>query len=147
MPDLLAHTAVARLVVLPARDPVRVLLVLFGSVLPDLASKTIEMFVVSPIYTAIPSHSLPGTFLQAFAISFFFSESIRPAAFRDILLGEILHVALDLLKTSATVGYLFLYPFTTRGFEAGLIHSEDSVYLAPLFLLILLLPWRTRDAR
>ena len=145
MSDLLAHIAVSRLAAGRVRNRTIVLLVLVGTALPDVVAKTLLLVVDASWITTLPTHSIAGIVLMAFGASFLIEERIRAAAFLALLAGESLHVALDSLKHSLTGATYLLLPFSSRGYEAGLFASEDSLYVAPLAIAILLFfAWRDR---
>lgn len=99
------------------------------------------------LYVWGPLHMPLGILLSSYALSFLFVEAGRRAAFRDLLGGGLLHVAVDLLQRHFGVGYLLLFPFSTWDFELAWIGSEDTVRIVPFLVPITAVVARWRWGR
>jgi hypothetical protein len=86
------------------------------------------------IYLWGPLHMPVGIVLGSAMLAYLFAEAERPAAFRALVGGGLLHLALDVLQRHLGVGYLLLYPFSTWDWEAAVIGSEDTVRALPVVL-------------
>ena len=75
-----------------------------------------------------------GIVLGSAMLAYLFAEAERPAAFRALVGGGLLHMALDVLQRHLGVGYLLFYPFSTWDWEAAVIGSEDTVRALPVVL-------------
>jgi hypothetical protein len=96
------------------------------------------------IYLWTPLHLPVGVLIGSGLLAFFFPEAERKESFTALTGGGMLHLAVDLLQRHLGVGYLLLFPFSLWDFELGWIGSEDTVYLAPLLVLLTLLAIRAR---
>lgn len=137
MPDLLVHVAAARLAATPLRNPLLVLLVLLGTSLPDVVTKFLLEIVDTAYVDDTATHSLAGIVVLSYAFCFFLEERIRAMAFLALLAGAAVHVGLDSLKTTVSGGLRLFVPVSDCGCSAGLFGAEDSIYAAPVALLIL----------
>lgn len=157
MPDLVTHGALAFLIKGLSRGgsvPVFVL----GSILPDLASHVpaAALMVVDRrlfdlpsllIYAWYPLHLPLGVLLVCYLTALLFPQETRPRAFRELLLGSLIHLFLDLLQAHTGTGYMLFYPFLTADFEIGVMGSETSTMFAPLLIVLTSAVWRWRRGR
>lgn len=124
-----------------------------GALLPDLLSRvpTIGLTrlhdqhgwpIPEPlIYGWLPLHLPTGMLLSAALLAFLFPAAERPAVFRALLGGMVLHLGVDLLQDHYGVGYALLYPFSLWSWELGLMGSEDTVLLAPFLVGLTAFVW------
>ncbi len=142
MADLLTHWAAAQLPASLSRDRRIAALVVIGTFLPDLVSKGLYWVLQSGGDFTTPTHSLLGLALIAYGAALFVEERLRRPAFIALLVGGLVHVAVDLLKDNLGMGAAYLFqPFSTASYELGLIDSLNMILLVPLDLGILLLAW------
>lgn len=145
MADLLTHACAAVLVKAALRRPRMVATFVAGTCLPDLLGRVPPMALARArwdlpwipewaVYVFSPLHVPAGIAAAAYVASFAFSPEQRPGAFRNLLGGGMLHLAVDLLQRHFGVGYLLLFPFSTWDVELGLLGSEDTVLLVPFLL-------------
>lgn len=157
MPDLVTHLASALIPGVALRLD-RAALLAFGSVLPDLAGRAplMGLDLLTSAGVGIPwwvgaaigaLHQPVASGLLAAALSYTLPERDRPAGAAAILAGALLHIGLDALQDYGGYGHPLLFPLTTARFELGLFGPEDSVPLAPAFLLFAALLWAVRAAR
>jgi hypothetical protein len=152
--DGVTHLASAYLLRAPAGGrhvPVFVL----GAVLPDLVSRVPALAAEEAVRQGVPVpqalvwcwtplHLPAGILLVSLLLPFLFAEEERPAVCCALLGGGALHVALDLLQRHVGLGYLLLFPFSSRDFEVGLLGSEATVWAAPLLAAAAALLWGFR---
>ncbi len=142
MPDLLTHLAAARASGTLLRDRRLLAVFIFGSFLPDVASKTLYWAAWANRDFVEPTHSLFGLLPLCYLAALFVEESLRKPAFAALYAGTVLHVALDLVKDNLGAGSAALfYPFSTRGYELGWIDPENVVYFLPAAAAVLILAW------
>ncbi len=156
MADLITHSCTALLwkvatvgPVTPSssrwRLPPTLATFVLGTCLPDLLGRVPAMglLVASWQFPQIPSwtiyfwsvfHMPVGIALTSVIVAQCWRAGERAGAFRQLLGGGMLHVAVDLLQTHLGVGYLLLFPFSTWDYEMGLIGSEDTVKIVPVLL-------------
>jgi hypothetical protein len=158
MADLLTHACAAILVKAALRHPRMVPTFVAGTCLPDLLGRVPPMALARArwdlpwipewtVYVFAPLHVPAGIAAAAYLASFAFSPGRRPCAFRNLLGGGMLHLAVDLLQRHFGVGYLLLFPFSTTDLELGLLGSEDTVLLVPALVpaTIAIAFWRWRQ--
>jgi hypothetical protein len=126
-----------------------------GSLLPDLVSRVPaaaalfvnQHFFPVPafwVYFWNPFHLPLGILLTCCGVSFLFPQQRRATVLPQLLAAGALHLLLDVLQRHTGLGYMLLYPFSTRDFEVGIIGSEASVGLAPFLLILVAALWRWR---
>lgn len=146
MADLITHTCTA-LLWKAGTGGDRVAVFVAGTCFPDLLSRVPAMSLTwlrwsvpaIPewlIYLWGPIHMPAGIVTTAWLLSFLFPAAGRPAVFRNLLGGGLLHLAVDLLQRHFGVGYLLLFPFSQWDFEIGVIGSEDTVLIVPFLVPI-----------
>ncbi len=158
MADLVTHMATGFLVKAVTRKGHTATLVL-GTVLPDLVARAPglvfarlreggapipETFVHGPQVAHMPLGMLAlGTLL-----ALLFREKDRLEAWKNLVGGLFLHLALDLCQDHMGVGYMLFYPFSTHDFELGWFGSEATVLWAPWLapLSVALWWWRREGA-
>lgn len=142
MADLLTHWAAAQLPAAFSRDRRIAALVVIGTFLPDLASKGLYWVLKSGGDFTIPTHTLPGLAILSYGAALFVEERLRRPAFLALLVGGLVHVAVDLLKDNLGMGASHLFhPFSTASYELGLIDPLNVILLVPVDVGILLLAW------
>ncbi len=142
MVDLLTHYFSARI---PGGfigdDCARTTLAL-GVFLPDLVGKGIEAIPGMPHPAWAPAHSLVGIVLVSMTLAMLFSREFRFKAFTTLLIGQALHLALDVGKESMGSGSIFLLlPFSLDGYDLGFYTSQDVYWFLPANLLVLAALW------
>ena len=158
MADLITHGCIAFLAKAPtARAHVGTFVA--GTLLPDLVSRVPSSALsrigrtVSPIdptfiYWWDVLHLPVGMIVLAFTLAQLFPATARRAIFWNLLGGMLLHLAVDVLQSHLSSGYLLLWPLSTTGFELRWMGSEDSVFLVPFLAPLTWLVWRwTQPAR
>ncbi len=163
MPDLITHAGVGLLLRLPARRSPLVWFIV-GSCMPDIAARLPALslalasavfgFEISEVWldaTAMLHLPLPFLLL-CLLVALLLPISIRRVAFRNMALGGLVHLAIDLTQYHINGGYRVFYPFSMEMFELGWISNEASLdwlpYSAPLFALALLVKigWEKRQS-
>lgn len=149
MADLFSHFAAARLPAAFVRDPRVAALVILGTFLPDLAAKGLYWILRAPSDFVEPTHSLVGVVLLSYLACLFVEERLRRAGFLAILVGGLVHVAVDVLKHNLGMGAIrLLYPFSIAGQEVGILDPVNVVPLLPFDLVVLLIAgWIGRKVR
>jgi hypothetical protein len=155
--DLVTHACVAFLAKAPtARTHVATFVA--GTLIPDLVSRVPSSALswigrtVSPIdptfiYWWDVLHLPVGMLALAFTLAQLFPATARRAVFWNLLGGMLLHLAVDLLQSHLSSGYLLLWPFSTAGFELRWMGSEDSVFLVPFLVPVTFAVWRWTQPR
>lgn len=137
MPDLVTHVAAGYVVALPfwKRTSARVLFFL-GTVLPDLATRPLNIFLPGAGRFTEPLHSPVGyTVLCWFAAQLFAERGLRKTAFWMLFAGGFLHFAMDALQKHVAGGYTWLFPFSTVSYSWGLFWPEDGLAWLPVWAL------------
>lgn len=154
MADLITHGCVAVLARLNSQSARWVPTFVAGTCLPDVSR--VPAIVLTRLrydfpqipewacYIWGPLHVPAGILLQSYLVALLFAESDRPVAFRNLLAGGMLHLAVDLLQFHFGMGYMLLFPLTTWDFEFGWIGSEATVPLVPVLLPLTILLARKR---
>jgi membrane-bound metal-dependent hydrolase YbcI (DUF457 family) len=149
MADLFTHMVAARAPGVLIRDRRWVALLVIGTFLPDLASKGLYWILQAGDAYAVTTHSLLGVLAISYLACLFVEESLRPTGFVLLLLGGLIHLAVDMAKNNLGSGAVFPFlPFSDASFEWGWIDPENVVLLIPIDALILaaiLLYERNRD--
>jgi hypothetical protein len=155
--DLITHGCVAFLAKAPT--PRRhVAAFVAGTMLPDLVSRVPsaalsrfgrEVAPIDPmfIYWWDVLHLPVGMFGLAFTLAQLFPAAERRAIFWNLFGGMLLHLAIDVMQSHLSSGYLLLWPFSTMGFELRWMGSEDSVFLVPFLVPLTWAVWRWTAAR
>ena len=92
-----------------------------------------------------PFHQPVGMVLFSMLLALAFRPGRQGLAFGALLLGMGLHLGVDLLQHHMGVGYLLLYPFSSWHWELGVLGSEDTVWAAPVLLVLVVgMSWRER---
>lgn len=158
MADLITHACTA-LLWKGLRGGPHVAAFTAGALLPDLLARVppigltrlhdrLGVDVPEPlIYGWLPLHLPLGMALSSVLAACLFPAEQRRGVFGALLGGQLLHLAVDLLQHHFTGGYALLYPLSMWSFELGLLGSEDTVFLAPILVVLTALVWRKRRAR
>ena len=157
MADLITHGCVAFLAKAPsARTHVAAFVA--GTLLPDLVSRVPSALLsrigrtVAPIdptfiYWWDVLHLPVGMLGLAFTLAQLFPAATRRAIFWNLFGGMLLHLAVDVLQSHLSSGYLLLWPFSTTGFELRWMGSEDSVFVVPFLVPLTWAIWRWTGPR
>lgn len=146
MPDLLGHIAFAYILCrllyfkYPTFDSANTVLVMLGSLLPDLAKLgvifqtffSIHIFGYNINDYIYGLHTPFSSIFLAGLIAIFFNE--KKYAFLFLSLGAFTHYALDLLLIQVGGGYFFLFPISWQIFHLDLLPPDG--YLFTLFSVI-----------
>lgn len=137
MPDLVTHFSTAYILKLPHRWSSRVIPFYIGAILPDLLSR--PLFILFPQSDRIifSFHTPAVMAVFCLLLAQFFEKRIRSAVRINLLLGIMLHFGLDLLQKQITSSYYWLFPFSWKSFDLGLFWPEDSVWLVPVWIALL----------
>jgi hypothetical protein len=130
MPDLVTHYAVAHLIGRRWRRPA-ISLCLFGALLPDLLTRPFYILWPKTYWLVMPLHTPVGIFIASSLVALFFRLEDRRAVFIALMIGALLHFALDALQRHLVVGYFWLWPFSWWTTERGLFWSEESLVVMP----------------
>lgn len=150
MPDLLSHYLIAKISTTKIKSkPISLFFV--GTILPDLLGRT-PFVVIADFFERYDCYL--GWFLAIFhspfvlilvclLISFLFEETLRRHVFKLLFLGSALHLGLDMLQKTFTPssGYLWFFPFSFKSFNIPLFWADQSIYLIPVLLAIIVFLW------
>jgi membrane-bound metal-dependent hydrolase YbcI (DUF457 family) len=143
MPDLFTHYASARLPGALLRGRRTAALLVAGTFLPDLASKSLQEVARTPSMYVTPAHSILGLLVLCYLAALFLEEPLRPRGFAALYAGALLHVAVDALKDALGAGAVHpFHPLSTAGIELSLVHPENVLAFLPLDLVLVLAAWR-----
>ncbi len=123
MPDPVTHVCLTWLGGRAARLRVAMPALLVGALLPD------ALYCVPWIATI--SHTPLALVVAAYAGAMLFRALDRRAVFLGLIAGSWFAVALDVRQDHLSGGYMLLFPFSWREFEAHLIDPEGSVLYLP----------------
>jgi hypothetical protein len=126
MPDPLTHVGLAYLGGRIARVRAAMPALLVGAIAPD-------------VLTYVPglgrlSHTPVVLALAAYAGAMLFHTRDRRVVFAALLVSTWFHLGLDTLQDHIAGGYLLLFPFSWREFEAHLIDPEATLLYLPWLL-------------
>ncbi len=148
MPDLITHYAVAHLIGRRWWRPA-ISLCLLGTLLPDLLTRPVYILWPQTYWLVMPLHTPMGILIASWLVTLLFRREDRRVVFVAVLLGALLHFALDALQRHLAVGYFWLWPFSWWTTERGLFWPEESLILAPWLALgvVLLEGWSFAEKR
>lgn len=137
MPDLITHSVTAYLIRNRRLTMPDLIIYIFGSLLPDLATRPF-MIIYPPLrYYLHTFHTPVAMLLIIYLIGNFFEDSIKYRVMKLMGLGVLTHFFLDLFQASVGFrGYSWFFPFTYWDFNFGLFWPEDSVQFIPVFILL-----------
>jgi len=140
MPDLVTHLAAGYIAALPfwKRTQSRILF-FFGTILPDLATRPLNILVPSSGRFTEPLHTPLGYALLCWLLAQLFDRRrTRHDAFTALLAGGLLHFVLDALQRHVAGGYIWLFPFSTASSPWGLFWPDECMRWMPLWALAIL---------
>jgi len=150
----MTHLTVAYLVKRTVSPKQNMVPFLAGSTLPDLLSyiplmtigitvpliKTGLIHLESPPgwlfeipYCFYPFHALVPFMLLCWFFVLWCPVKARRGVFLNLVLGSMLHFALDGLQINPNEYSYFLFPFSMKALELGWIGTESSLYVVPFF--------------
>jgi hypothetical protein len=137
LPDLVTHASLTVLAIAAARRARRYLApALLGSLLPDLLSRPLTMLGPATFDLGRALHAPLVTLAVAGALALAYPPGRRRAVAVAIACGCFAHQAIDLLQHTVDPGYPLLAPFSWRTFPQGPFHTEASLAVMPLLLLL-----------
>ncbi|MDI6793511.1 MAG: hypothetical protein QME81_11710 [bacterium] len=138
MPDLVTHSGVAYLIYKLFSRRRYLIIFLAGTILPDVITR-IPYFLVESGYDwlFVPLHTPVGMTLVCLWLSYFFEECERKPVFVNLWLGSLLHLGMDLLQYGIIPQHLLLFPFSLKRYEIALFSAEASMYIIPLWLILI----------
>ena len=159
MPDLITHAVVNALLPRRSARPHEVWAFVFGSALPDLASRAPSLFVARVIEPRLLAsgpaldswtiglnfmHGPLGVTLLSVVLAAAWPAWSRLSASRWRLawlltLGAMVHLALDLGQIHLEPAYRYLWPLSLRPLQLNVFDPEISVLVWPLLLPLVLL--------
>ena len=157
MPDLVTHMASGLLAGSFAPRPQYTPALVVGSCLPDILGRVpayIMTFVeylgvMLPeeiVYGCAFMHLPIGLLISGALLVLFSPKGNRMLLWILLMLGSGIHLLLDALQHHWGEAYMWLFPLSEWSWEAGLIGSEATVYLAPFLLFGTYGLWRRRHS-
>jgi hypothetical protein len=134
MPDLVTHYAVAHLAVRRWWQPASAMFLL-GTILPDLLTRPIYIFRPEVFWLVMPLQTPVGMLVVSWMVAVLFKAEDQRKVFWSLFAGASLHFALDVLQSHIIAGYFWLWPFSWWTTEWGLFWPEDSLLVAPVLAL------------
>ncbi len=150
MPDLLTHVTSGYLVRQITAGRLHLGVLTLGVILPDVVTRPVYIIWPEAYWFVKPLHTPLGLVLLSVAVSGFFAARDRRQALINLLAGNALHLALDLLQKHLVGGYALLFPFTWRSWEIGLVWPEQTLIGLPVWLGVALIVYfygRKKTAR
>jgi hypothetical protein len=138
MPDLVSHYAVAHLAARRWWQPSTVIFLL-GTLLPDLLTRPLYILWPETYWLVMPMHTPVGIVIASWMIAALFRLDGRRQIFMALTLGAFLHFALDAMQRHLIAGYFWLWPFSWWTTEWGLFWPEDSLLIAPVLAVTIIL--------
>lgn len=166
MADMLTHALTNLLVGRWTKlDPAPLGWFLSGAFLPDFVSRAPTILLSKLVGPVLPAgdyglvafafsslHTPWGFGLVAAAICLALPDRfLRPlprfGAWRLLMLGALLHIALDTLQIQYSMPPILFFPFTLWGLDVGFLGTEDSMLSWPVLVpLAAFVEWRRRQA-
>ena len=150
MPDLATHVAVGYLAstAWPSFTRAGLALFLFGSILPDLATRPLYQFFPRLYWLFAPLHTPVGILLLCTVLTLLLEPKLRHTGFWAPLCGAMLHLALDSLQDRVVDVYGIFFPFAWKDVYLPLFWPDASLLaMPPVVVCALLLAWaRNRRA-
>lgn len=134
MPDLISHIASGYLARPNYRQRQWMFIFLFGTILPDIATRPIYILFPKSYWFVKPMHTPAGIFLMCLMLSGLFAPALRNKVLWHLLGGSALHLFVDLFQKHLQGGYPLAFPFTWRTFEFGLFWPEQMLWFIPLWV-------------
>lgn len=146
MPDLATHMAVGYLAsaTRPKFTQAALALFLFGSILPDLATRPLYQFFPQLYWLFAPLHTPIGILLLCAILAQFMEPTLQRTACWALLAGAMLHLAVDSLQDRVVDVYGILFPFAWKDLYLPLFWPDSSLFLMPLVVGAALLPAAVR---
>jgi LexA-binding, inner membrane-associated putative hydrolase len=139
VPDLVTHLASGYVAALPVWRRRRArLLLLAGTLLPDLATRPLNILVPQAGRFTEPLHTPAGYAVLCWLLAQAFDERrVRRGAFAALFAGGLVHFALDALQSHAGEGYWWLFPVSWASYSQGLFWPDACLKWIPLWALLI----------
>ncbi len=138
MPDLVTHFAAAYFLKIPDRWSRFRVPFYIGALLPDLLARPLSILYPPVSYTVYSLHTPIVSLIVCLLITQFFEKEIRSGVRINLLLGTFLHFGLDIFQKHITISYYWLFPFSWKSFELGLVWPEDSLKAVPVLVILMI---------
>ena len=140
MPDLATHSIVTILVQRATGKKLALLIVVIGTIIPDILSRVPVILFYKLEWLGVPFHAPIPLLVLAYFVSLLFQEQSRPLIFASLISGMGIHLFLDMLQWHiAEENYYWLYPFSRFQYELGLIDTNTLFLFLPFLVLILVM--------
>ena len=135
MPDLVTHVSAGMIISRITGKKIIMPLFLFGSIMPDVSFKILELFLPSWHFGFMALHSLPSQTVICLIISQYFEKSGKRPAFINLFAGSFAHMLFDFAQLHITgENYYWFIPFSSWHGELGLFYTTSWIYYMPFFL-------------
>ena len=143
MPDLMTHFTASYLLKRMTTPKFNMVPFLLGATLPDILayiplvlaagipSGFLPLWLENLPYFFLPFHSFLGFFLFCWLVALLFSKDARAGIFINLILGGLLHFAMDVLQVQHGEFAPLCFPFSWRSIQLGWIESEASLQVLP----------------
>lgn len=143
MPDLITHVALAHLIRRPFElrrknpdaFPLRVLFYL-GTILPDILTRPWYILFPKTHDWTITFHTSAGAALVCGMLALLFKPGWQKKAFAFLTLGSILHFVLDSFQKQIIGNSVWLYPFSWKSFNYGILWAGEIMTYIPVWLVL-----------
>lgn len=137
MPELVTHGIVAYAVGRLAKFQSLTLIVIGGTLLPDVIVRSASIFFKGKfVWLFLPLHTPFVLVILCYVVSLLYRVGERKRIFLASTLGVIIHLVLDSLQKHYGLGYLWLFPFSWQKFEFGVFWPEESMFVIPIMIAI-----------
>lgn len=156
MPDLVSHVALGYSAKKISPWKRGMMWFILGSCLPDLAARggrTVLKIWANAAGSDYPMnwmtgvgvfHEPAGYAVLCLWMVYLFPRPERELIFSNLLGGGLFHYFLDIFQYHITPGYMPFAPCSSFTFELGLVGTETSLYLVPLWVSVAGLIWYYR---
>lgn len=109
-----------------------------GCILPDILTRPFYIIFPSLYWLVEPFHTPVVLILICALFALFFTPNLRKKIFYALVAGVGCHLLVDLFQTNIVDGYLWFYPFSWETLHIGFYKPEQSLYLMPILLIIII---------
>jgi hypothetical protein len=139
MPDLITHLSIVYFSNRWLRIVKYSTLLYVGTIIPDILTTAPAIIFPKTEFALYPFHTPLGLFILCLLLSFFFEEKWRKEIFISLIVGCYVHFTIDLLQKHMQPAYTFLFPFSWRSFEIGILWPETIITFVPVWLAVICL--------
>lgn len=144
MPDLITHMVFSHILRRPVElkgrlrsGPALRVLFYLGTLLPDIASRAVNIVFPDSIEWTLALHTPAGALVMIGLLVLLFEPGLRKSAFLNLSAGMLLHFLLDTFQSTSTAVFFWLFPFSWTDCGLYCFDPGDLIPLIPLWLTII----------